>query len=373
MLFSRLLRFGLCGLLTVIAVSSADAAPKETLLLPPSEENPRNSEGDFIALRDGRLLFVYTHFVGGDSDHASAHLAGRFSSDHGATWSGDDVVVLPNEGTQNLMSVSLLRLQDGRIALFYVRKNSLGDCRPCARFSEDEAATWSDPVLCIPDSEIGYYVLNNDRVIQLASGRLVIPLAEHNRPSYEKWTGHGTALCYLSDDGGATWRRGTTELDGLGAGQTRVMLQEPGLIELKDGRVMMFCRTDQGCQYLSYSKDGGDHWSPLEASSLLSPVSPASIERIPSTGDLLLVWNDHRGIPPDLKKKRTPLTVALSKDDGKTWGAPRSIETNPDGWYCYTAIHFEANHVLLAYCAGDRRENNGLAVTRISMLPLDWL
>ena len=39
-------------------------------LLPPGPGNARNSEGDFIQLKDGRILFVYTHFTGGGSDHA---------------------------------------------------------------------------------------------------------------------------------------------------------------------------------------------------------------------------------------------------------------------------------------------------------------
>ncbi len=34
---------------------------RRTPLLPPGPDNPRNSEGDFIALKDGRVLLVYTH------------------------------------------------------------------------------------------------------------------------------------------------------------------------------------------------------------------------------------------------------------------------------------------------------------------------
>jgi len=34
-------------------------------------------------------------------------------------------------------------VRDGRIALFYMLKNSLSDCRPVVRFSADEAKTWS--------------------------------------------------------------------------------------------------------------------------------------------------------------------------------------------------------------------------------------
>ena len=52
-------------------------------------------------------------------------------------------MVVPNEGKMNTMSVSLLRLESGRIALFYLRKNSLSDCRLYMRTSSDEAKTWS--------------------------------------------------------------------------------------------------------------------------------------------------------------------------------------------------------------------------------------
>ena len=189
-----------------------DCPISHTLQLPPSEQNPRNSEGDFIRLEDGRILLVYTHFTSGAADHATAFLAGRISDDSGKTWSEQDTTVLANEGDQNVMSVSLLRLQDGRIALFYARKNSSEDCRPCVRFSDNEAKTWSEPIVCIPDAELGYYVLNNDRVIQLRSGRLVMPVAQHHGIGWPKWTGQGTALCYLSDDCGKTWRRGKSEL-----------------------------------------------------------------------------------------------------------------------------------------------------------------
>ena len=42
-----------------------------------------------------------------------------------------------------------------------------------------------------------------------------------------------------------------------------------------------------------------------------------TIERIPGTGDWLLVWNNNDGSNPEIKGKRTPLTTAISKDEGK--------------------------------------------------------
>lgn len=336
-------------------------------LLPPGPGNARNSEGDFIQLKDGRLLFIYSHFTDKTDDDGKAYLASRVSSDEGRTWSQKDVVVFDSEDAQNLMSVSLLRLKDGRIALFYLRRCSLSDCRPMMMTSEDEGKTWSKPTMCIND-EVGYYVVNNDRVIQLKSGRLVIPTALHIvleglivKP--------GKGICYLSDDSGRTWRRSSVIEPPKGCESG---LQEPLVAELKDGRLMLLARSDQGCQLRSWSTDGGATWSSIEKSDIISPRSPATLKRIPKTGDLLLVWNDHKNVDAANRWKRTPYNIAISKDDGKTWQNEKTIEDNPDGCYCYTAVDFVGNGVLLAYC-GTEPPLSPLQQTRIAYFDLEWL
>ena len=70
-------------------------------------------------------------------------------------------------------------------------------------------------------------------------------------------------------------------------------------------------------------------------------------------GNLLCVWNDHSGQHPFPAGKRTPLCMAISRDEGETWESSRVIEDAPDGWYCYTSITFQQERMLLSYCAGD--------------------
>jgi len=340
-------------------------------LLPPGPGNPRNSEGSFMELKNGRVLFVYTHFTGGGGDHSAGYLAARVSSDQGRTWSDKDTQVVANEAGWNVMSVSLLRLQDGRIALFYLRKESLTDCRVCLRTSADEAQTWSKPTMCIED-EVGYYVMNNDRAVQLARGRLVLPVALHNTAKHEKPDWAGVVMCYLSDDAGRTWRRSKTQLTTL-EGKKRITTQEPGVVELKDGRLMMWARTTSGSQYLSYSSDGGETWSPFGPSKIMAPCSPASIKRIPKTGDLLMVWNNHDQVDADHRERRTPLTVAISRDEGQAWEKIRNVEDDPRGWYCYIAIGFVGDHVLLGHCSGTSEHVHHLAFTQVSRFSIDWL
>ncbi len=328
-----------------------------------SENNLRNSEGDFITLKDGGILFIYSKYYGNSSDDfAPADLVARTSGDGGKTWTTEDRIIVKNEGAMNVMSVSLLRLRNGDIALFYARKNSLDDCKPYMRTSSDEGKTWSDPVLCIPDRN-GYFVLNNSRAVMLKNGRIILPVSLHKTDA-TKWNNRGILRTYFSDDMGRTWRSGEAVPN-----PDSVITQEPGIVELKNGDLMMIIRANGGFQQLSYSGNQGQTWSPVIASTIKSPISPATITRIPGTNDLLLVWNNNGEKGEGyFKAKRTPLSIAVSKDEGKTWLYTKDLETDPDGMFCYTAVHFTKDHVLLGYGLGA-----GLADSRILRIPLTWI
>lgn len=378
--FSRLFYCRLCLLLIIVTLSGrsayAQTGPEVVLQLQPGPNNPRNSEGDFVELSDGRILYVYSRFTGNSaSDFGSSDLAARWSADGGKTWTAEDKIVVKNEGATNVMSVSLLRLKNGKIALFYARKNSIADCIPMMRISSDEGNSWSAPVPCITDQP-GYYVLNNARVLQLASGRLMMPVALHNTESKglsaeeleKKFNNYGILYAYFSDDQGKSWKRSAkVEV------HPDVMAQEPGLIELKDGSVMMYIRTDAGMQYLSVSKDKGKTWGKAFPSNIPSPLSPATIARDPATGHLVLVWNNFGEM--GLKYgKRNPLNIAVSTNEGLTWRNIKTLHHDPDGYYCYTAVRFLKNgNLLLSYCAGERSKGTGLSITNISKINPAWM
>jgi Neuraminidase (sialidase) len=277
------------------------------------------------------------------------------------TWSGEDVQVVGREGRMNVMSVSLLRLRNRDIALFYLRKNSERDCIPMMRVSRDEGKTWSEPRACITDQP-GYYVLNNDRVIQLESGRLIMPVALHATEDAPQFRSMADLFVYYSDDNGLNWSRSTPAPN-----PGNVVTQEPGVVPIDDGRLAMFIRTNSGCQYWSISEDSGENWSPIEASLLKSPLSPASIERIPGTNILLAVWNNNPAAGALYRGKRTPLTIAVSRDYGKSWENVQNIET-ADASFCYTAIHFVGDHLLLAYCSGSLQQTDIVAIRLADVL-----
>jgi len=111
---------------------------------------------------------------------------------------------------------------------------------------------------------------------------------------------------------------------------------------------------------------------------IASPLSNAEIKRIPSTGDLLLVWNDHSGIDPLFRSspqsggKRTPVSAAISHDEGKSWIHVHDLLDDPDGWYSYFAVHFEGNRALLAFCATEKGQPR-LSETDLVSFPISAL
>ncbi len=374
---------GLGAAETRAAPTGAAAIPtgRVVLELPPAPGNPRNSEGAFADLRDGRVLFVYSHFVGASgSDHAKARLAARTSADGGETWSDATFLAIPREEeAMNVMSVSLLRLGNGDLGLFYLLRFSWHDLRMWLQRSADEGRTWGEPVRCMPTA--GYHVVNNDRVVRLASGRLVIPAARHpaksdrNEASALDW--RGVATFFLSDDDGRTWREaaGGATLPSV---HTRSGLQEPGVLETEPGRLWAWARTDLGRQYELFSTDSGETWSAAEPSRFTSPNSPLSVKRLPN-GKLLAVWNPAPGYETRPMRApggdRTPLVVATAKTATGPWTAARVIDgpDEPTAGYCYTAIHFTPDAVLLAYCAGGEADKNRLARLRVRKVPLSAL
>ena len=53
---------------------------------------------------------------------------------------------------------------------------------------------------------------------------------------------------------------------------------------------------------------------------------------------------------------RTPLVIAVSKDNGQTFTDPVAFEEEPDRGYCYCALHFTKEALLPAYCAGGKED-----------------
>lgn len=361
---------------------------KEVFFLKTRKENPRNGEGSFIRLLDGQIMYAYTEYYGESwHDHAVARISAIYSSDEGETWSRSRVLMEKDEKALNIMSVSLIRYGNGDLGLLYLRKFMNGDrllCMPYFARSANDGQSFSEPACCL--SEEGYYVVNNDRVVRLKSGRIIFPLAYHG-PSGAMLTPGALTVCYSDDDGRSFCMMNSFVRSPY---NDKVQLQEPGLYELSDGRLWMFCRTAYGHQYQCFSNDGGESFGELTpALRFTSPDSPMQVRSV--HGYALAVFNplgyscardacECWGSP-----KRTPFVLAFSDDGGlsfvDTLAMPagrgflrfsekcRLLEDDIENSYCYPAIIEVNDGFLVAYYHSDNTPVfiNAMKITKVSL------
>ena len=103
---------GICG-------AAALKQSFEYMVAPAGEGNPRNSEADMLALRDGRLLLAWIDFRdAAGSDWAKASISGMYSKDQGRTWGGK-FTLQENIGQMNVMEPDLLRLRSGKVLFLF--------------------------------------------------------------------------------------------------------------------------------------------------------------------------------------------------------------------------------------------------------------
>lgn len=348
--------------------------------LPPKEGNPRNSEGAFLPIENERVLFVYSHFTQGMRDDAAAALWVLTLKDGKIDEKPRELLPSGEAGADNLMSVSLLRMGNGDVGLFYLRRKGNTLLEMVLRRSADEGRTWSEPVPVT--TRQGFFVVNNDRVIRLQNGNILVPAAEHKKMMSNDrnvfFDARSEAVFFLSEDDGCTFR----ELYGKGvmpyASICKSGLQEPGVLEMKNGCIWAWARTDLGAQWEMYSFTGGETWTPAAPSCFTGPQSPLCVKRL-SDGRMLALYNPvplYNGKSATVNGiwtgGRTPLSVRVSCDDGAHWDDPVNIETDEGSGYCYTAIMEEKpGSVLLSYCAGGQGDGSCLTRLRVARLTMD--
>lgn len=267
----------------------------------------------------------------------------RLSQDGGRTWK--KLYRITKGGGTNL-----LRLKDGRLLSVFsescdnVCTNRLRAANFYASFSSDEGKSWSGRVPISTDNRRLY--LMNDRVMRLKSGRILVSFSLHPNEllaNLKNFEAVGWVNAFYSDDEGATWhegaRRPTTVAD---------QLCEPNVFEAKDGSLVMLSRTGKGYLYRCDSKDAGESWSVEYPTPLRSPVAPFYMKKDPFTGWVFIAW-DNSFPAPVHQYPRSPLSFAVSRDDGATWEFICDIENDPMSSYGYPSIHFTPKSILVTY------------------------
>jgi len=314
-------------------------------------QRPRHGSPTIIELKNGRLLLAWMEYVGGllqGNDHAHCNIAAMTSGDGGKTWSDYRILVENDPADTNIHFPSFLRLNNGNILFYYLIRNYLAPGEKARSsgmvcVSSDEGQTFSAPKRHEALSALG----GNGRILgRLSTGRILLPAQRYQHGVWGGPLDHQIAGCYYSDDEGQSWSAATRWIDLPMRGA-----MEPHIVELNGGDLLMTLRTQLGAVFQSTSVDGGVTWSLAQTTGVKAPESMPCLTRIPQTRDLLLIWNNSLYDPHfDHSGKRTPLTAAISRDEGKTWENFRNIETDPNYEFTNPACFFLCgDKVLIAY------------------------
>ena len=345
----------------------------ELIVCPWTPGHPRHDHQLIFPMQDGRLMLVWCAYYvnrpslilrtpyaeGGTGDSAPCRIAAKVSEDRGRSWS-DTFTLQKDIGKLNVKHPNLLRLPSDEILFTFTVRNSRTDLGIYMKRSQDECETWSEPVRI--SSLPGVNFANNDHIVQLSSGRILVPC--HQGP-FEGQGDHHQALCYYSDDSGRTWMPSDRKMDLPARGA-----EEPSIVELRDGSLLAVMRTYVGEVYQAHSHDSGENWTTPESTGLPAPAAPPLVKRIPATGDLLLVWNNARPVN-GIHRPRNPLTTAISTDEGETWENVRDIENWSGYSSAYAAVTFVEDEALVTYYQRSESMSRDTWI-KLKIYPIDW-
>lgn len=277
--------------------------------------DPRNRTGfnhaaNVAAMPDGRLMAIW--FSGPYEAAVNQLLLASYSSDEGKTWS--KAVEFQDFPRRSDFDPALLRDTD-RLWLFFSagrwsrwpfvsnERENVGEKSFQIYSRSTDGKIWTP----VTEAATGRGINCRNNGIKLTSGELLLPVTRM------RTAGAGVLK---SADGGKTWRH-------VGEVSSPSGQDEPTIVELKSGAVMMFLRTGGGVLWKSVSRDRGETWSAAEKTDIVAARSSHSLFRL-KDGRIVLTHNAHA-------QYRNPITMRVSDDDGATWGQPLTIAELPAG------------------------------------------
>lgn len=349
----------------------------------------KNGEGSTIQLKDGAILHAFSRHMRPDdpkrypnADLWPAVVASIESHDGGVTWSKPQVMFRSSTG-DNAMQPGFVRLSNGDLGVSYSLINSISSATKVFRYSRDEGKTWSKEITISPTGS--YWTSAHDRMLVLASGRVLIPLHHKKAVRPEEMV---TQVAY-SDDNGRTWKLDASEVttgDMLPQFKRRFGARsapgfwEASIAQTRSGRLVMLGRTYAGSLYETVSSDDGLTWSKPRPTTLYTGAAPGRLLRVPGSGDLLVIWNSCCVQTENaLLGERVTLSSAISPDDGQTWTKERTLEAVTPGngdRVEYPAATFIDGNAFVTYRAASAAhvaDTDRMGMQEyLSILPIRW-
>lgn len=349
---------------------ASDFFIEHVMIEPATKSVPRSDTAAAIELPDGRLMVVYHKYESGKAsghDHGICRIWSKESHDGGSTWVNPRMLVDVAEGDMNVQAPALIRLKNGVVLMAYLRAHKGGSSSSMVISQSDDNGKSFKEISKVWSKTKGQLLQGGvSSIIELHSGRLILPF---HGGTGNQWSQKNSAGCFFSDDKGKTWTRSAQiSLPKRGA-------MEASIVELdRDGHLIMSLRTQLGGPYIAESHDAGQTWGNARFSGLEGGESGTCLRRHPDTGHLILFWNNSKFLSNHHHfGERTPLSVAISKDNGKSWTRIGNLFNDPKAEYTNLDCLFTSDGTaLFTYMYAKPAWNRSAISLKAAIIPNNW-
>lgn len=299
----------------VVRQSKNDAGVLEAFI--PIMYEPDSHAANLLALDNGDLLCVW--FSGsGEGNPDTNVLMSRLPAGQDR-WTAP--VELANDLERSEQNPVLFQAPGGKLWLLHTsgEPHNQRSARVVCRVSQDHGHSWSPPAILFE----GPGLFLRHPIVVLGNGDWLLP-------AYYCRSGGHYSVVQITSDQGQTWQEYEVPQS-----LHRVQMN---IVQLKGGKLLAMFRSRHADRiYTSTSGDGGRTWTSPERSGLPNNNSSFQLTQL-RNGHLALVYNNatlerdqFRWVKSgdEFRKKavRTPLTLAVSEDEGQTWPYVKNVQS----------------------------------------------
>ncbi|RJP30190.1 MAG: hypothetical protein C4527_10270 [Candidatus Omnitrophota bacterium] len=330
----------LSSLFAILSLTAVGEDIRITRVFDSAHPGPYKHPASITELQNGDL---YISYYGGSGEYTTdtAVYGSRLKAGE-SEWSFPQIIAdTPDRSEGNPV---VWQAPDGKVWLFYV--NRYGDTwstsRVKAKISKDGAQTWSDSFMLT--FELGTMV--RGQPIVLNNGDYLLPLYLETGEDTEQ-TGADTFSFFMRyNPKTKTWSKTDFIRSPMGNLQAQV-------VQINDDDLICYIRrggnyepTDDGYLLRAESHDGGWTWSDAKPTPFLNPNAAVDFIKL-HNGHLLLVYNDNMN-------DRTPLAVAISTDNDKSYPYRRTIAEGDNTFAYPYAIQTRDKKIHVIYTTDNR-------------------
>lgn len=286
----------------------------------------------------------YVSYYGGDGEYEDSKVYAIRRTPKAKKWTDPQVIadtpLLP-EGNPVVWQAP-----DGVMYLFFVQRYgpTWSDSRIHGKISTDRGETWSDSFVVAFDKG----TMVRAHPIVLNNGDYLLPVY-HETGNDREIVGSDTSSLFLRFKAGEYGFQPTNKV------YSRAGNLQPSAVQISDEYLIAYCRRGGGYEHMNdgwlvrtESHDGGYTWSYGKETDFPNPNAATDLKKL-KNGHLLLVYNDNMN-------DRTPLTVAISTDNGETWPFKKNIGEGENTYAYPLALQAADGAIHVLYTTDNRTQ-----------------